>query len=61
MKPLTHEQRRMAAKEPGTEAIKAFFILNSAEYELFDARKFQITYNAKFRLAKHSWVWKFLC
>ena len=54
MKPLTHEQRRMAAKEPGTEAIKAFFIRNSAEYELFDARKSQITNNAKFRLAKHS-------
>ena len=33
---------------------KTFFMLNSAEYEIFHANKSQITNNAKFFLAKRS-------
>ena len=44
--------------ESGPEVIKLFFILNSAEQEIFHANKSQITNNAKFFLAKHSWDWK---
>ena len=33
---------------------KTFFMLNSAEHEIFHAHKSQITNNAKFFLAKHS-------
>ena len=40
---------------------KTFFMLNSAEHEIFHANKSQITNNAKFFLAKHNWAWKFLC
>ena len=40
---------------------KTFFMLNSAEHEIFPANKSQITNNCKFFLAKHSWAWKFLC
>ena len=32
---------------------KTFFMLNSAEHEIFFANKSQITYNCKFFLAKH--------
>ena len=41
---------------------KTFFMLNSAEHEIFClANKSKITNNCKFFLAKHSWVCKFLC
>ena len=40
---------------------KHFFMLNSAEHGICHANKSQITNNCKFFLAKHSWVWDFLC
>ena len=40
---------------------KTFFMLNSAEHDIFPANESQITNNCKFFLAKHSWAWKFLC
>ena len=43
------------------QGYKTFFMLNSAEHEIFHANKSQITNNCKFFLAKHSWAWKFLC
>ena len=44
------------------QGYKTFFMLSTAEYEIiFHAYKTQITNNAKFFLAKHSWAWKFLC
>ena len=42
------------------EVIKLFFMLNSAEHEIFHADKSQITNNAKLFLAEHNWAWKFL-
>ena len=40
---------------------KTFFMLNSAEHEIFPANKIQITNICIFFfLAKHSWAWKFL-
>ena len=38
----------------GPEIIKLFFMLNSAEHEIFFANKSQITYNCKFFLANYS-------
>ena len=40
---------------------KTFFMLNSAEHEIFQTNKSQITNNCKFFLAKHCWAWNFLC
>ena len=48
------------SKSPG-RGYKTFFMLKSTEHEIFHANKSQITNNAKFFLAKHSWAWKFLC
>ena len=39
---------------------KTIFMLNSAEHEIFHANKSQITNNANFFLAKHSWAWTFV-
>ena len=38
----------------GLEVKKTFFMLNSAEHEIYFANKSQITKNFKFFLAKHS-------
>ena len=43
------------------EVYKTFFMLNSAEHEIFPASKSEITNNGKFFLAKYSWAWKGLC
>ena len=40
---------------------KTFFMLNSAEHEIFPVNKSQVTNNCKFFLAKHSWEWKIFC
>ena len=56
-----HAKHNDFLKCSGPEVIKLFFMLNSAEHEIFHAYKSQIANNAKFFIAKHSWAWKFLC
>ena len=41
------------------QGYKTFFMLNSAEHEIFHSSTSQITNNAKFFLAKHNWAWNF--
>ena len=40
---------------------KTFFMPDSSEHDICQANKSQITYNSKFFLAKHNWIWKCLC
>ena len=42
------------------EAIKLFFMINSAEHEICPANKSQITSHCKIFFARHYWAWKFL-
>ena len=42
----------MGSAGPGPKVIKLFFMLNSAEHEICQANKSQITNNCKFFLAK---------
>ena len=40
---------------------KTFFLLNSADHNIYPANNSQITNNFKLFLAKHSWARKFPC